>query len=168
MADSYSLYVIRHAIAAERGEQYPDDSKRPLTPRGMAKFKKVARGLVALDVEIDLILTSPLVRARQTADILAGELRPAAKIVETPALAPGASFQDLSAELGNHARHTAIALVGHEPGIGEVAARLMGFKGSFEFRKGAVCRIDVDTLPPSGPGQLRWFASPKILSALHS
>ncbi len=75
MADSYSLYLVRHAIAAERGEQYPDDAKRPLTTQGMTRFRKAVRGLAELDVEVDLILTSPFVRARQTADILSEQLR---------------------------------------------------------------------------------------------
>lgn len=168
MSDSYSLYLVRHAVAAERGDQYPDDSARPLTDRGAAKFRKVVRGLAALDVEIDLVLTSPLVRARQTADLLALHLPGKPAVVETASLAPGASFADVVAELGDHARHGAIALVGHEPGIGALAARLLGFKTPFEFRKGGVCRIDVDTLPPSGPGRLRWFAPPKLLQMVSS
>jgi phosphohistidine phosphatase len=166
MSDIYSLYLVRHAIAAERGDKYPDDSKRPLTPHGIAKFTKVARGLAAIEAEVGLILTSPLTRARQTAEILAECLPGRTPIVETTVLAPGASYQDLVAELGNHPRASSIALVGHEPGIGEVAARLIGYKGTLEFRKGAVCRIDVDTLPPAAPGRLRWFAAPKLLAGV--
>lgn len=166
MADSYALYVIRHAIAAERGDEYPDDATRPLTPHGTSRFRKVARGLAALEAEIDVILTSPMVRARQTAEILSQQLRGHPPVVETAALEPGARYQDLFAELGRHARVTGIALVGHQPGIGEIAARLVGHRGSFEFRKGAVCRIDIDQLPPPGPGRLRWFAPPKMLASL--
>jgi phosphohistidine phosphatase SixA len=61
---------------------------------------------------------------------------------------------------------TALAIVGHEPGIGTTAARLVGARGTFEFKKGAVCRVDVGGLPPAGPGRLVWFASPKMLVGL--
>jgi phosphohistidine phosphatase len=166
MHEGHHLYVVRHAIAAERGEAYPDDSKRPLTPKGAAKFRKAARGLAALDLAIDCILTSPFTRARETADVLAAELSARPPIVETATLVPGAEFQALVAELGKYRRYASIALVGHEPGIGETAARLIGLRHAIEFRKGAVCRIDVETLPPSGPGQLRWFCTQKILGSI--
>ncbi len=164
MPDGYSLYLVRHAIAAERGDAYPDDTKRPLTSEGAAKFRKVARGLAALDPGVDLVLTSPLVRARQTAEILAQHLPGHPPIVDTNALLPGATFSDLVAELGRHARRSGIALVGHEPGMGTSTARLLGLKGTLEFKKGGVCRVDVDSLPPAGPGHLVWFAPPKVLS----
>jgi phosphohistidine phosphatase len=166
MSDSHRLYVIRHAVAAERGDAYPDDSKRPLTPDGMSRFRKTARGLARLDAGIDCILCSPLVRARQTADILAQALPDKPRVVETATLVPGADFRELAAELENHKRSSAIALVGHEPGVGEIAARLIGLRHPFQFKKGAVCRIDVETLPPAGPGRLRWFATSKMLAKL--
>ena len=166
MADSYSLYLIRHAIAAERGDQYPDDAERPLTDQGMSRFRKAARGLVEVGVEVDLILTSPFVRARQTADILSEQLRGNPPVVETATLVPGASHADLVAELANHAKRSALAIVGHEPGIGTTAARLVGARGTIEFKKGAVCRIDVGSLPPAGPGRLVWFAPPKMLAGV--
>ncbi len=167
MNDGHSLILVRHAVAAERGEAYPDDSKRPLTPKGASKFGKAARGLAALDVAIDCILTSPFARARQTADILAGEVAPKPPpIFETAALTPGGDFHDLMSELEKHGRYRSIALVGHEPGIGEIAARLIGLRHPIEFKKGAVCRIDIETLPPAGPGHLRWFCTQKMLAAI--
>src|SRR5512142_104906 len=158
MSDSYSLYFVRHAIAEERGDAYPDDTKRPLTPKGMTRFRKTARGLGALDVAIEHILTSPLVRARQTADILAAETSGKPTIEETDALAPGASYAQLTVALEACGRYSSIALVGHEPTLGEMVGRLLGMRGPVEFKKGAVCRVDVDTLPPAAPGRLRWFA----------
>jgi phosphohistidine phosphatase len=166
MADSYSLYLVRHAIAGERGDQYPDDSKRPLTEHGMSRFRKAARGLGEMGADIDLILSSPYLRARQTADILAEQLRGHPPVVETAALAPGSAYRELLAELGRQGRASRIALVGHEPDLGSTAARLVGCPASFEFRKGGVCRIDVGGLPPTAPGALRWFATPKMLVAL--
>jgi phosphohistidine phosphatase len=166
MADSYSLYLVRHAIAGERGDEYPDDSKRPLTAEGMSRFRKAARGLVEAGMEVDVILTSPFVRARQTADILSEELRGNPPVVETNALVPGAPHADLIAELANHEKRSALALVGHEPAIGAAAARLVGAKGTFAFKKGGVCRIDVAGLPPAGAGQLVWFVPPRMLVGL--
>jgi phosphohistidine phosphatase len=161
------LFLIRHAIAAEQGEAYPDDGKRPLTEDGAGQFRKAAKGLAKLGVEVDCILTSPLVRARQTADILAAAMPGRVEVVETDALRPGAPFDGLVRDLSDHSDCSALALVGHEPGIGEMAARLVNAATAFEFKKGAVCRIDVQGWPPkAGAGCLRWFAPPKMLKKL--
>lgn len=166
MSDVYTLYLVRHAIAEERGPAYPDDELRPLSAKGMAKFRKAAKGLAELGVSVDRVLSSPLVRARQTADILAAELGGRPQIAESRALAPEATFEQLRAELESCTRFSSIALVGHEPSIGVLAARLVGLKAPLEFKKGAVCRVDVDALPPPGPGRLRWFITPKMLARL--
>jgi phosphohistidine phosphatase len=163
MPGPYELYLIRHGIAAERGEAWPDDTKRPLTEEGMARLRKVVRGLAALGVSFDVVLTSPLVRARQTAEIVAGVADPRAPIVATDSLAPDGSVQAVLSDLEKQTRRKRVALVGHEPSIGELAAKLAGSRHRFEFKKGAVCRIDVETLPMAGPGSLRWFVTPKIL-----
>src|SRR5512146_79417 len=88
---SMKLYLVRHAIAAERGIQYPDDSKRPLTGQGMSRFREVVEGLAMLGVKVDLVLASPLVRALQTAQILSAGLPGHPPIEETPALTPGSA-----------------------------------------------------------------------------
>jgi dihydroxy-acid dehydratase len=82
------LYLVRHGVAEDRGDDWPDDSKRPLTNAGLAKLRKEARGLVAMGVSIDQIITSPLVRTRQTADVLAEILKNKPPIVLSDALAP--------------------------------------------------------------------------------
>jgi len=83
--------------------------------------------------------------------------------VTIESLAPDGSYAAVVADLEKHARKTRIALVGHEPNIGELAARLIGSRHAIEFKKGAVCRIDLETLPPSGPGDLRWLMTAKML-----
>lgn len=158
-----SLYLVRHAIAADRGDAYPDDDLRPLTSAGTAKFRKAVDGLSRLDVALDLVLTSPLVRARQTADILADGLDGRPRVVETDALRPGVRFDRLVRAIGECGECADIALVGHEPDIGDVAARLVGGSIPLAFNKGAVCRIDFDEWPSDGPGRLRWFLTQKIL-----
>ena len=166
MAAAYQLFLIRHGVAEERGDAWPDDAKRPLSEDGIERFQKSARGLARLDVWIDVVLTSPLVRARQTAEIVASAFDPRPSIVTIESLAPGGSYASLVADLEKHGRKTRIALVGHEPGIGELGARLIGSRHSFEFKKGAVCRIDVDEIPPVGPGDLRWFLTPKVMASI--
>ncbi len=166
MAGTYQLFLIRHGVAEERGDAWPDDAKRPLSEDGIERFQRSARALARLDVWIDVVLTSPLVRARQTADIVASAFDPRPSIITIESLAPGGSYAALVADLEKHGRKTRIALVGHEPGIGELGARLIGSRHSFEFKKGAVCRIDVDEIPPVGPGDLRWFLTPKVMASI--
>jgi phosphohistidine phosphatase len=161
-----SLYLIRHAWAEDRGNEWPDDSKRPLTPKGIEKMRAVVRGLAGLEPEIEDVLSSPFVRARQTADLLLEGLSPAPRLSIVPALAPGGSPSQVSEALSGHAGAEVLALVGHEPGLGELAAWLVGAKTPFEFKKGGICRIDVPKLPPAGSGRLRWFAVPKMLRSV--
>jgi len=157
------LYLIRHGIAEQRGEAWPDDAKRPLTEDGMSALRKAARALERIGVVLDVIVTSPLVRTRQTAEAIAGGLDPHPHIVTAESLAPGGTVAAVLSDLEKQAKRSRIALVGHEPGIGELAARLTGSRHPIPFKKGGVCRIDVEGLPPAGPGDLRWFLTPKIM-----
>ena len=163
MATPCELYLVRHAIAAERGEDWPDDDKRPLTERGIARFKEIVEGLAGLDVVVDEIFTSPLVRAKQTADLLAAGLagKPAVKILD--ALSPGHTPTSVLAQLARAARRRRIILVGHEPDLGELAAHRIGAGRALPFKKGGACRIDVESLTSRRAGALTWFVQPKIL-----
>lgn len=160
------VYLVRHAIAAQRGPEWPDDTKRPLTDRGVERFKAAVKGLASLDVAIDEIFTSPLVRAKQTADLLAAGVpgKPAVKLLE--ALAPGHTPGTVIQHLARAARRRRMALVGHEPGLGELAAHLLGARRALVFKKGGVCRIDIATLSPRRTGELVWFVTPKVLRQL--
>lgn len=160
------LYLIRHGLAADRGDEYPDDSKRPLTSEGIASLRKEVKALDALGVGFDHIISSPLVRARQTADVFAEHLKTKPTVSNSDALTPAGSAASVIQEVGKHARKGRIALVGHEPNMGELAARLLGARGAVPFKKGAICRIDFEVLPPKGLGQLRWFVPPKMLRKL--
>jgi phosphohistidine phosphatase len=160
------LYLIRHAIAADRGEAYPDDSKRPLTGRGIARLRREVDGLKSLGVTFDQILTSPLARAKQTAELLAEHLPGRPPVSTTDALAPAGTTAAVVQELARHARRSRVAVVGHEPNLGELAARLVGSKVPIEFKKGAVLRVDLESLSPLQAGQLRWFLTPRMLRRL--
>ncbi|HYN07595.1 MAG TPA: phosphohistidine phosphatase SixA [Vicinamibacterales bacterium] len=160
------LYLVRHAIAAERGRQWPDDTKRPLTHKGAARMRQIVMGLRDLGVEFDLVLTSPLVRARQTAELLIAGVRSKPTLEVTDALAPGEPPVKVAAMLAKHAASCSIALVGHEPGLGELAAWLVGANEPFVMKKGGVCCLKVNALPPARNGQVVWHATPKMLRAL--
>jgi phosphohistidine phosphatase len=113
-----------------------------------------------------LILTSPLVRARQTADLLHQGLGGSTPLEETALLAPGGRPAELLDHLRSQKKVERIALVGHEPDLGQLAAFLIGAKAPLVFKKGGVCRIDFEKFPPVPPGQLHWFALPRMLRAL--
>ena len=157
------LYLIRHGVAAERGDDYPDDSKRPLTNAGISRLRKEAKALDELGVALDHIITSPLVRTRQTADIFAELLKSKPSVSQSDALAPAGTSTAVIQELAKHMRKARVALVGHEPNIGELAGRLIGARMPLEFKKGAICRIDFEVFPPKGIGQLRWCVTPRML-----
>jgi phosphohistidine phosphatase len=165
-ANAYELYLIRHGLAEERGEAWPDDAKRPLSDEGMSRLRKEARGLARLGVSFDVILTSPFVRARQTAEIIAGGIDPRPHLTNVDSLTPDGSYAAVLNDLAKQVRRSRIALVGHEPSIGELAARLVGSRHPIPFKKGAICCIEVHSLPPGGPGNLLWFVSPKLLRSL--
>lgn len=163
MATPTEIYIVRHAIAAERGADSPDDSKRPLTERGVNRFKEAVKGLRRLDVTLDEIFTSPLVRARQTAELLAAGLdgKPPVKVLD--ALAPGHAPASVLTALARAAKRRRIALVGHEPDLGELAAHLIGAGRALAFKKGGACRIDVGNLASKRAGTLVWFLPPHVL-----
>ena len=160
------LYLVRHAIAAERGEDWPDDDKRPLTERGVSRFKEVVAGLASLGVEVDEIFTSPLVRAKQTADLLAAGLKGKANVKILDALSPGHTPAAVLAQLSRAAKRRRLMLVGHEPDLGELAAHLIGSGRALPFKKGGVCRIEVESLTSRRPAALAWFMQPKMLRKL--
>jgi phosphohistidine phosphatase len=160
------LYLVRHAIAAERGAEWPDDTKRPLTKRGIIRFRESVTGLRELEAAVDEIFTSPLVRAKQTADILAAGMdrKPPVKVLD--ALAPGYTPQTVMTQLAKAAKRRRIALVGHEPELGELAAHLIGASHAIPFKKGGVCRVDLESLSSKSVGTLIWFVGPKVLREL--
>ncbi|MES1172478.1 MAG: phosphohistidine phosphatase SixA [Bacteroidota bacterium] len=159
------LYLIRHGIAVDTAPDGRDES-RALTEEGIENLRREAEGLLALGVSWDLVLTSGLVRARETAQVLVRHMRLEAPIVRTAALEPSGSPQSVLTELTKHRHAPSIALVGHEPGMGELAARLLRARDPIPFKKGGVCRIDLLDQPPNDAGVLRWLAPPRMLRGL--
>ncbi len=153
------LYILRHGLAGDRAEWNGDDAKRPLTNKGKKKMAREAKRFVALGVHPDVILTSPLVRARQTADIVACEL--GVDLQEDQRLAPGFAIDDLADVLREHERAKVLMLVGHEPDLSEVAGNLVG-GGRLSMKKGGLACISV-TNPSSLQGELICLLTPKAL-----
>jgi phosphohistidine phosphatase len=160
------IFLVRHAIAAERGPEWSDDSKRPLTHKGVARMRQVVGGLRALGVRLDLIGTSPLVRARQTADVLVAGLKPTPELSLVSAMAPGHPPAELAAALKTMTVAHGLALVGHEPGLGELAAWMVGARTALPFKKGGVCLVELPSLARPRDGTLIWMATPRMLRSL--
>ena len=159
---------MRHAIAFERDpKRWPDDRIRPLTPEGISRARQAAKGLKRLFDRPQSLLTSPLTRAKQTAEILTGFAGwPSA--LECAALSPGES-PEAALEALRAQRHKTIALVGHQPSLGELMAACIpghALARSFELRKFGVALLSFDGVPRAGQATLRWLLSPKLLRAL--
>jgi phosphohistidine phosphatase len=166
-----NLYLMRHGIAVTADQPgVESDGERPLTPKGIKRMRRAARGLRRLGVSFDAILTSPLVRARQTADIVATALGLEAHLEEIPELAPESSVERLISSLTPFEKREHLLLVGHNPLLPDAAAVLIAGKkqNSFQIdlKKGGVCCIEIDGLPPDTPGTLHWFLTPKQLRRL--
>jgi phosphohistidine phosphatase len=165
------LLIIRHAIAVARSTPDIPDEERPLTGRGKRRFQRAARGLARIVGRPDVLLTSPLVRASKTARIAArawGRVEP----IEEPALA-GDDTEAVLAAVVAHAQETGdaedalVAVVGHEPHLSGLLARLIGASDAdrVAFRKGGAALVELSGAPREG-GQLIWFLPPRLLRAL--
>jgi phosphohistidine phosphatase len=162
------LYIMRHAIAALRENWEGPDQDRPLTGQGRSRMRRAARGLKRLGVRFDVIASSPLVRALQTAEVVAAQLGYRSPVEICPALAPGLRPEAVFQFLASYPDAERLLLVGHEPDLGNLALTLIGggHADRFPMRKGGVCRIDLEGMPPNGPGFLVWSVTPQILRAL--
>ena len=161
------IYLMRHAIAVERGNEAYLDDDRPLTDKGKRKMSEASGGMVSLIRDIDLILTSPLKRAHETALIAARALKAEHKLQICKELASGSSLKNLLTHVGKHRDLHSLMLIGHEPDLGFLATALLGYEGSIiEFKKGSICCIDASSLPPRSKGTVLWHLQPKHLRAL--
>jgi phosphohistidine phosphatase len=157
------IYIIRHAYAYEHGDpRWPDDSKRPLEPEGAKRFERVVKLLADRGFKPEMIATSPYVRCRETADIVAAHVTGKSKVVELPALKPGSDFEAL-VEWSQSQKADAVAWVGHSPDVEWLAASLIGQDANIRFAKGAIASIGIDDPLEPGSGQLQWLATAKIL-----
>jgi phosphohistidine phosphatase len=162
------LFFLRHGKAHPRGPQWRPDSKRPLTKEGEKAMFDVARGIKALDISFDAILTSPYARALRTAEIL-GEVYDTQKLFETGHLTPDADMEKIIAEInGNFSVATGLVLVGHEPFLSALISILLtGEKGAaLELKKAGFCKLTVEKLVFGKCASLNWLLTPKHLARL--
>jgi phosphohistidine phosphatase len=163
------LYLVRHAIAFDPDpEQWPQDRDRPLTPKGEKRFARAARGLAELVDSVDVMLSSPYVRAWRTAELLHKHAHWPTP-VECDALAAGSAPAEALQALQPHASAPAVALVGHEPSMHELASYLLTAEANHaqvEFRKGGIARLSIDAQLRPGSATLVWLLTPKVLRAI--
>jgi phosphohistidine phosphatase len=150
------LYVIRHAIAIERGGGIADED-RYLTARGRESFRLNAKAFAKKGIIPDCIVTSPLVRCVQTADILAEVLTFSGELMVSRDLAPGFDLQGLFRIIASCAGAQKIAIIGHEPDLGILVEALLKLKGSFSLKKGMVVALDLDPQQQAMPARLNWI-----------
>ncbi len=161
------LFIIRHAWAAERDDSaFPDDSLRPLTEKGSNRFARMIEALVPRGLTPQLIVTSPMLRCLQTAEILAKALGEKAKVVKREELLPGGDPKHLLAWTEEHASGLdQVGWVGHAPDVGYLAAALIGLdKGWLDLKKGAIAALGFPGSPDFGRGELLWLVTAKILN----
>lgn len=158
------LYILRHAIAASREDQsFPRDSDRPLTAKGAAKLRKVVRGMKALSLSFDLILTSPYLRARQTAELVAAELGAATKVERTPHLAPDGNPRTLIDLIASRGRErSSILVVGHEPYLSQLISVLLAGDAriAITMKKAGLCKLALQTPRYGRCATLDWLLTP--------
>jgi phosphohistidine phosphatase len=162
------LLIIRHGPAGDRAEweaEGHDDRLRPLTLQGKKEMHRVAEGLTTLVSKIDLLATSPLVRAVQTAEIVASQYDCEPATVE--ALAPGEDLDEVVKWLRGQRGET-VAVVGHEPDLSTLACYLLAGKPSsfLTLKKSGSCLLDLGDSPGPGPARLEWLLVPRVLKQL--
>ena len=163
------LLVIRHAIAMERDEWAKTgrpDSDRPLTDTGRRRMRRNARGLQRISPHPDLIGTSPWLRAADTARVIVETLG-IERMEEVDAMIPERPFSDLASWLNERSAVATIAVVGHEPHVGELVTWLLGAEGAHvEFKKGGACLLRIDGKVDAGSATLVWHLPPAQLRDL--
>ena len=165
-----NVLVIRHAVAEDRrrfARTGAEDGLRPLTARGRRRMRAAARGLRRIVPEVDFLATSPLTRAAETADIVAGAYG-GLKVVKVAQLTPDGPLQPLLKWVGERRHGSTVAVVGHEPQLGVfVSWMLTGLQESFvQMKKGGACLLELKEQVRPGRARLLWALAPAQLRAL--
>ncbi len=159
------IYFLRHANAGEPKLNPAKDEQRPLDDLGVEQSHIVGRFLAALELNLDAIISSPLLRGQQTASIVADELGQEDKLVTDEALRPSATYQQFEQLLTRYKGKEAIMVVGHNPSQTEFLNQLVTGEDSeaIELKKGAVARVDKDGRKPA---VLKWIIPPKVVRSI--
>ncbi|MBK7451198.1 MAG: phosphohistidine phosphatase SixA [Anaerolineales bacterium] len=159
-----NLYLIRHAIAEEESSS-GEDSQRALTDKGAKKMRQVAKGLKILGIEFDFILSSPYLRAYQTAEILGDVFKMKKKVVQSENLTPMGDPDLLLAEINEKYSVNSLAIVGHEPYLSTLVSLLVagGAPVEMTFKKGGICHLSTDDLHHTRKATLEWLLTPGVM-----
>jgi phosphohistidine phosphatase len=165
-----NLYILRHGIAVEPGTAgFAKDSERSLTPKGKRKLRQIAKALKEMDLCFDLIVSSPYVRARQTAQIIGAGFKNRQRLELSDTLTPSGSTRKLI-ELLNGLAHGAddVLLVGHEPYLSELISLLISgdTRAGVVMKKGGLCKLAVNSLHHGRCAMLEWLLTPKQMQQL--
>ena len=156
------LYFLRHGKAWARADWHDDDDLRPLTDAGESLVRAEGRALKAMGLAPDVIVTSPLARARRTAEIVAEELEMGERLIEDRRLGHGLDARRLAEIVQSQAMIASLMLVGHEPDLSATVAELTG-GGRLVFKKGGLARVDVKG-PDLDDGILAWLLTPALIT----
>ncbi len=155
--------MLRHGEAGNRQKMIAADTKRALTAVGREEIAEVAKGMSRLKINLDKILTSPLVRARETADIVAKNQK-TATVEEWGELKPEGSRKEFYERLSKLRSDSTVLVVGHEPYLSTMILEIMGSpSGHLMLKKGGLARLQVSAFAPKIRGELRWLLSPKLI-----
>jgi len=161
------IYFLRHASAGEHLLSPKKDEKRALDKEGIEQCGYVGRALAAAEAQVDVIISSPLKRATQTASLVGNEMGYEGKLQIDAALRPAAAFAEFRRMLEKHAHQEAVMVVGHNPNLSQFLGTLIsesGCEASLDLKKGAVARVDMRR----NSGTLQWCVTPKILRTLYA
>jgi phosphohistidine phosphatase len=160
------LYVLRHTSAGDHLATPKKDEKRALDKEGIEQCGYVGRALAALEVQVDVIVSSPLKRCTQTAALVGNELGYEGKLQTEPGLRPEAGLADFRKILEKYSRQEAVMVVGHNPNLSQFLGSVIsdsGCEASVELKKGAVAKVEMRR----SSGTLQWCLTPKLLRALY-
>jgi phosphohistidine phosphatase len=161
------LYILRHGIAVPHGARgYEDDARRPLTPEGRKKLRRIARSMRKMELSFDLLLSSPYVRARQTAEIVARVFQAEKRLKFSEHLAADGDAEELVDQMKSlYHSPRGVVLVGHEPYLSQLISRLVtgGTDLLLTLKKGGLCKLTVRRLSYSRCATLEWLLTPRLL-----
>ncbi|HTV76116.1 MAG TPA: histidine phosphatase family protein, partial [Candidatus Baltobacteraceae bacterium] len=160
----------RHGIAVERGTPgFENDAARPLTPKGKRQLRKIAAAIKKMDLRLDLILSSPFLRAKQTAEIAAAGLKLKKRLKFSDELQPDGSFKKLFLQIGEmKPAPENILLTGHEPYLGRMISLLVsgGENMAVDFKKGGLCKLEAEKLRNGKCATLAWLLTPNQMKRM--
>lgn len=161
------LFILRHGDAGRRSTTSREDSKRPLTLGGKKEIEEMSNGLCSLGIRLDYIFTSPLLRSKQTAEIVFKNLKCKNQIIELDELKPEGNKLQFYNKLSALKQDSSVLIVGHEPYLSElIGETISGGTSRIDLKKGGLARIRTISLLPKIQGELRWLLTPKHMKKM--